>query len=192
MPLPTDSNQPLVFIIVATTLDGFIAQATDQLSTDWTSKGEIQNFTKLSKQAGVVVMGETSFATIKPKYRPLKDRLNIVYSHQTKEELIDQWQLDPKKTGDDSFRVTSLPPAELVAQLQAEGHQQIAISGGRSIYTQFMKSGVVDKLFLTVEPIIFGDGLKFLGEPIMQRLQLVDVERLNEEGSLVLEYDCLK
>lgn len=184
-------NSAQVFIVVATSADGFIAQDTYQASTHWTSKEDNDLFHRLTKEAGVVVMGETTYGTIPAKYLPMSDRLNIVYSHLTRDELVEKFSIDPKKVTDDTLRVTSLPQKELVEELQKEGRDKIAICGGSSIYTQFLQSGVVNKLYITVEPIIFGDGIKLFNRVVEQKLKLVKSEQLNNQGSMLMEYDCL-
>ena len=181
-----------VFIVVAITLDGFIAQDQHQASTNWTSQEDNQLFHRLTKEAGVVVMGETTYGTIPAKYLPMSDRLNIVYSHLSREELVEKFGIDSRKVTDNTLQVTSLPQKELVEKLGKEDHSKIAVCGGSSIYTQFLQSGVVSKLYITVEPIIFGDGVKLFNRAVEQKLELVKSERLNEQGSLLMEYNCLQ
>lgn len=176
-----------VFIIASITADGFIARFTDQNSLDWTSKADKRFFTKRTKEAGVVVMGKTTFATIDAKYKPLKDRLNIVYTRQPAKSYLSEgsWASDISK-----FRTTSLEPKQLVAQLQNEGYRQLAICGGASIYTYFLQAGVVDTIYLTVEPVFFGDGVKLFNEVIGQNLQLnlKNSQQLEQSGTVLLEY----
>lgn len=139
-----------VFIIAAITNDGFIAQTTQQKSTRWTSKEDYHFFTARTKQAGVVIMGSTTYATIG---HPLKDRLNIVYTKHL--------QTSPHP----QLRYTNLPPQELIASLENEGFTEAAICGGASIYTLFLKSGLVNTLYLTVHThITFGRGIPLFTE----------------------------
>jgi len=65
-----------VFIITAISADGFIARDSHHPAV-WTSKEDKKRFVEITKRAGVVIMGLNTFRTL-PK--PLKDRLNIVYS----------------------------------------------------------------------------------------------------------------
>ena len=73
-----------VFILAAQTADGFIAKNHTHAAT-WTSKEDKQRFVELTKDAGVIVMGSTTFKTL-PK--PLKNRLNVVYSNTIKQTDI--------------------------------------------------------------------------------------------------------
>lgn len=141
-----------VFLIAAITIDGFIAQSKSQRSTSWTSVEDKQFFSQRTKQAGVVVMGNATFETIG---KALPGRLNIVYSRTRSDESIS-----------DALRFTKKPPRELLFELAAQGYQEVAVCGGASIYTMFLKAGVIDTLYLTVEPVIFGAGVQLFDQEL--------------------------
>ncbi|MES2223839.1 MAG: dihydrofolate reductase family protein [Patescibacteria group bacterium] len=161
-----------VFILAAQTADGFIAKDKSHSPFDWTSKEDKDRFVTLSKRAGVVVLGASTFKTF-PK--PLKDRLNIVYSRSETFE---------------GAETTSLPPAELIKSLEERGFKEVAISGGSQIYTMFLEAGVVDTIYLTIEPILFGTGISVFNKDLDVKLELVSEEK-TEGGTLMLEYKIL-
>ena len=156
------------FIIAAVTADGYIAKD-DKHPAFWTSKEDKKRFVELTKRAGVVVMGAKTFQTLP---RPLKERVNIVYSRSKAYEGTETMNLGPQ---------------ELLAELEKRGHTEVAICGGSQIYTMFMKARVVDRLFLTIEPIIFGHGIKLFNEDMLFHLKLVSSSQA-ENGALLLEY----
>lgn len=156
------------FIIAALTADGHIAKD-EHHSAFWTSKEDKKRFVELTKRAGVIVMGSNTYQTLP---RPLKERINIVYS---------------KSKTFEGAEVTQKSPQELLQELESRGFKEVAICGGSQIYTMFMKAGVVDRLYLTVEPLIFGKGLSLFSEEINRQLTLVSAVH-NEGGSLFLEY----
>ncbi len=162
------------FIIAAISLDGFIARFQNDFSLDWTSKEDKKFFIETTKKAGVVIFGSKTYETIG---KPLKDRLNVVYSTQ--------------KNYPDTL-TTSLPPKELLLKLEQKGFNEAAICGGSSIYTLFMKENLVDEIYLTVEPVIFGNGIKLFNEKINTNLELIDFKKLNDSGAIVLHYKVLK
>lgn len=161
------------FIIVALTADGFIAKNPQHTPMDWTSREDKKFFMEMTKKAGVVVMGQNTYETIG---RPLKDRLNIVYSRDRQYEGVE---------------VTSKPPAELLKDLEARDYNTVAICGGSAIYTMFMEAGVVDKLYLSVEPVVFGSGMRLFNKELDKKLQLVSMEKLGED-TILLEYNVIK
>jgi len=173
-----------VFIIAAISLDGFIAEKVDQTSTDWTSKEDKKFFAERTRQAKAMVFGSTTFKTIG---HPLKDRLNIVYSKNPS-----QFGLGGNKYDTSQLRFTQASPAELITQLEKEGFTELAVCGGASIYNMFLRSGVVNKLYITIEPTLFGQGIKLIdsqiGGEMLTRLKLVSQKNLSNQ-TLLLEYD---
>lgn len=157
------------FIIAALSADGYIARD-EHHPAFWTSKEDKRRFVELTKRAGVVIMGSTTYTTIA---RPLKDRVNIVYSRSKTFEGVE---------------TTQEAPHQLLAKLESRGFGEAAICGGSHVYTMFMKAGVVDKLYLTVEPIVFGQGIRLFNEPLDNyHLKLIGTQQA-ESGALLLEY----
>ena len=160
------------FIIVATSADGFIAKDPKEPSTNWTSKEDKTHFIETTKKAGTIVMGLNTFKTIG---KALPGRRNIVYS----EQIIEVPNIE----------TTSLAPKELIEKLEKEGVKDLAVCGGATIYTMFLKSGLINKIYLTIEPIIFGSGIKLFNEPIEQKFKLIKSEQ--KENTMFLEYEAL-
>jgi dihydrofolate reductase len=62
-------------IVAAITADGFIGRTSDHLA-DWTGKADKKLFVQVTKEAGAMVMGSRTFATIGgPLYTPVSPRL---------------------------------------------------------------------------------------------------------------------
>lgn len=158
------------FLIAAVTADGFIARAADQISTAWTSAADRKFFSEMTKRAGVIVMGKRTYETIG---KPLPGRRTIVYAEPG--------------TSYEGVEVTQKTPAELLAQLEAEGCAEVAICGGASIYTMFMEAGAIDTLYLTVHPVAFGTGIRLFARPLNTPLILVSHTQLAPDV-IVLEY----
>ena len=168
------------FLIAAITIDGFIARETSQISTAWTSAEDKKWFNQRTKEAGVIVMGSSTYDTIG---RPLPGRLNIVYSSRAD-------QLNAQSLPD-NLLYTKLEPAELLQSLEKENYSEVAICGGSSIYTTFMKSGKIDTLYLTLEPAVFGKGVGLFNDQIDAQLTLQNVLNLSEQTK-VFEYRVTK
>jgi dihydrofolate reductase len=156
-----------VFLIAAVSADGFIARAHNELA-DWTSKEDKKVFVELTKRAGVIVMGSTTFRTIG---RALPGRRNIVYTRGT----IDV----------EGIETTQETPQELIKRLESEGHTEVAVCGGSAIYDMFLQAGVVDELYLTVEPFLFGEGITLARSSLRAPLKLVERKPLSDDVTLV-------
>ena len=163
----------ICFIIAALSADGYIAKDPKTPSTTWTSKDDKKRFVEISKRAGVCVMGLTTWQTFGG--RPLKDRLNIIYSPAPIEGLPP------------GVETTDKSPLDLLRDLESRGLKEVAICGGSTIYTMFMKSGLVERLYLTIEPVIFGDGVRLFKEPLDFKLKLEELTK-TDGGTLLLTY----
>ena len=66
--------------------------------------------------------------------------------------------------------------------LEARGHDQAVIIGGAQTVGEFVTSGLVDELYLVVEPVLFGAGLPLLGDvDVEYRMTLLDVRKLSAQ-----------
>jgi dihydrofolate reductase len=165
-----------VFIIAAVSADGFIAKTTDQKSISWRSKEDAKFFISKTKEARAVVMGRTTFG---PMTRPFPERKTFVY---TTRELSG---FSPEQV-----EATQLPPAQLLAQLESEGFTQVAICGGSMVYSAWMKSGLVNTIYLTIESVLFGTGIRLFSEEITTPIRLKERHILSDQTTL-LEYEVL-
>jgi dihydrofolate reductase len=86
----------------------------------------------------------------------------------------------------------SLTALQLAAALKDRGYRSVLLLGGRSNLA-FIEAGLVDDIFLTMEPSLFGAGLPFVQSlPAAVPLQLVRHEQLNPRGTLLLHYKMIK
>jgi dihydrofolate reductase len=168
----------IVTLIAAITADGKIAQATGQSSLDWTSKEDTRFFVEKTKEIGAVVMGRKTFETIG---KPLKERRLIVMSGSH----VVSPPAKGEAGGGGTVEWTTDSPADLVARLDREGVPGLAICGGAAIYAQFLQAGLVDELFLTVEPVLFGDGISLATGVGRIDMRLVEVRPMGERAVLL-------
>lgn len=161
------------YIISAVSLDGFITPTEDTLSTVWTSKEDKKFFVEKTKEWGVVIMGSKTFETFGA--RPLKDRRNIIYTRNKKYEGVE---------------TTSESPTALIQRLETEGVKEIAVCGGASIYTLFLEENLINKIYLTIEGVLFGQGLTLFNKSIQKKLKLESLSKLGD-NTVLLEYSVL-
>lgn len=160
-----------ISLIVALTADGFIGRDSSHLA-DWTGKADKRLFVRLTREAGTVVMGSRTFATIN---RALSGRRTIVYTTR------------PEQITVPGVETTSESPEALVARLEREGATGLAIAGGTAVYTQFMQANLVDELHITIVPVVFGTGIRLFQAELAMRLQLIRATPL-EDGAMYLHY----
>lgn len=161
--------------MMAMTADGKIAKNSDHFP-DWTSKEDKKMFMAVTKEHGVVIMGDKTFFTF-PK--PLPDRLNVVFT------LLE----NPPKTK--NVKWVTGEPEKVLAELEKEGYKSSILGGGTYMNSQFLKRKLIDEIWLTIEPKIFGDGLGIFGGDFNVDLKLLNVDKINEDA-VVVKYKVLK
>lgn len=190
--------------IAAMTLDGKIAKNKDHLSTDWTSKEDRIFMRALLDKCDVIIVGNNTYKTA---IKPLSKRNCIVFTKQVPspgEGMVRpaRQRLEPKATagGERSnngvyrksenllyVNPTKVDVKKLITKL---GYQKAAILGGAQTYTYCLQNNMMDELYLTVEPTVFGKGIdlfspsKFSGA----LFKLISIKKLNAQGSLLLRY----
>jgi dihydrofolate reductase len=83
------------------------------------------------------------------------------------------------------------PPEGIVAGLRARGKKRCALLGGGQIYGAFLAAGVVDEIWVTVEPRIFGAGVPLVSRAVNVELRLLACERLAAD-TLLLKYEVVR
>lgn len=156
------------------TVDGKIAK-TDMHFPDWTSREDKQYFAKISKVAGVVIMGDKTFFTFP---RPLRDRLNVVFT------------LEKNPTPTKGVKWVSGEPESVIEELEKMGYQSAVLGGGAFVNGMFLERKLIDELHITVEPKIFGDGFSLFRGKFDLNLELLAMEKINA-NSIVLKYKVL-
>ncbi len=168
-------KKPTFTAIVATSLDGYIARTSHtNAHMDWTSSEDWEFFqSKLSDMDAVVVWRHT-FEVAETR---LRHRHTYVFTRQS-EEIT--------REGTVTWMNPNVHHLEEI--LRQDKHEKIAILWGNNVYTWAIEHGYCDELFLTIEPIILGSGVRFLDTLSEHKLRLISSTVLNDSGSLLLHY----
>ena len=157
-----------VMMIMAMTADGRIAKTHNEL-VQWTSKADKRAFQELTKECGVLITGRKTYATYG---RPLPGRLNVVLTMSP----------DTHESIPDKLEFTNQSPKELLKNLEHRGFSSVAITGGAGVNALFLDAGLVNELYLTIAPKLFGKGIPLTEE--LEReidLKLMGVEKLDND-----------
>ena len=167
-------------LTVVTSADGFIARAPDDTPESWASAEEQALFFADVGAADWAVMGRNTHQVAD---RP--DRRRIVFS---KSALGGEW-CRPTQLWIDPSGLTpaDLPP--LVAHIRPLRHGLIL--GGTRVHDWFLMHGAIDRVHLSVEPVVFGGGLPLFSHslgPAAEVLaaagfQMASSRRLNATGT---------
>jgi dihydrofolate reductase len=170
-------------LVFVTTLDGKITHWGDPHVRRWSSEEDQSYYKKIWDNSSLTVMGSSTFdaAPLKPSpayHLVIMTRTPVKYKDV---EVVGQLEFTDKS------------PAQLVVHYEKEGLKQMIIVGGAHVATSFFKAKLIDELWLTIEPKIFGTGGNFvINENLDIDLKLLSVEKVNERGTLITKYEVIK
>ncbi len=166
-------------VFVATSLDGFIARKDNGL--DWLMKHPTADgdggFGAFMESVDGLVMGAETYRTV----------LGFGQWPYTRKVVVASRSLTDADVPDilrDRVRISALAPAELMAELGAQGWRRVYVDGGRLVQS-FLRAGLIQDLCITQVPVLIGDGLRLFG-PLEQDIELKLL------GSEVLESGLLQ
>ncbi|MCR5782556.1 MAG: hypothetical protein K6G90_07430 [Clostridia bacterium] len=96
---------------------------------------------------------------------------------------------DDLPDADERTTVLSGTPAEVYERIRADGNKRTALIGGAVTDIGFLEAGLVDEMFITVEPVNVPDGLVFDYGPYLDDFTLEEIIPLNETGTKVFKYE---
>jgi len=167
-----------VILYMAVSADGFIA--TKDGDSDWVSEVDAQNFERKIAEAGCVILGGKTFDQYEGDLFPLEDVTNVVISRR---------QRTQSKYSNVVF-VKSVEDA--LKSAKNKNRNTVLLIGGGTINGFFLNKGLIDEIFLSVHPLVLGDGIKlFEGSNLTVNLELLDSSELGE-GLVQLHYKVIK
>ena len=170
-------------LIFVSTLDGKVTKWGEPHVSSWSSHQDQDYYKKILDESQLIVMGSNSFNAEKFKPSP-NHQIIVMTSHPDKYKSLEI-------PGQIEF--TNETPIELTARFKSKGHPQMLVIGGPHIATSFLKEQLIDELWLTFEPKIFGIGDNFAkGTKLDINLRLIHSEKVNEQGTLITKYAVLK
>ena len=157
-----------ISVYLASSINGMISNKANV--PDWLSPEYGQGFMAICQRMKAVVMGKTTYEILIPDHLPLKDEGTlIVLTHDTAAEPPQPNVVFTDKT-----------PQEIVRILEERGHHEAVLIGGTQTVSEFVQSGLVDEMYLVVEPVLFGAGLPLLRDVDTDyKMTLLGVEKLN-------------
>ncbi|MFH1390800.1 MAG: dihydrofolate reductase family protein [Candidatus Diapherotrites archaeon] len=169
-------EKPLYYIVVATTIDGFIARTPGQISTDWTSKEDKEHLHKIEGEADVLLLASKSYGLAEER---LKNFNSIVLTRKV-EGIKEESKL---------LTYINTEKADLDGYVRKKGYKKVCVLGGRVAYNFVLEKDLLDEIYLTIEPVVFGEGIGFFNkEGPLKHFSLVSTKNLNDKGSLLLYY----
>jgi dihydrofolate reductase len=142
-----------VILYIAASLDNFIARPDGDVewlnSAEYSLQNEDYGYSLIQKTIDTTLMGNNTYRMIMgfDVPFPYPDKTNYVFSRSQKNE----------DTEFVTFITGDIP--NFVKQLKREKGQDIWLIGGGQINTLLLNSGLIDKVILTLIPVILGQGI---------------------------------
>lgn len=174
-----------ISVIAAQSLDGFIAKH-DIPGTAFTSEADKLHFRRILAAFDVSVMGRSTYETSEEMIR---NRLSPDHPRWVMTRTPEAWATHAVHG---QLEFTRESPVALVERLKRQGKKRCALLGGGHLHSAFLESGLVDRLILTIEPRLFGQGVPLLRHRTDLSLTLQSAERLADSDSLLLTYEVKK
>ena len=175
-----------VTLIAVQSLDGCITRH-GMPGAGFASGADQAHFRAALRQFDCSVMGRATYETLHQNgtLPPAPGRRRIVLTRSPERFIAGD------RRGLDGPEFSAAAPAEIVARLRADGHRACAVLGGGQIHSLFLEAGLVDELWLTIEPRLFGGGTRLIAGPADVRLRLQSHELLGEDV-LLLKYAVVR
>lgn len=170
-------------LVFVSTLDGKVTRWDDPFVRKWSSKADQAYFSRLWEKSELIIMGSNTYNAAPIK--PLPAHLVVVMTREPSKYAA--------KTMAGQMEFTDETPGELVARFERQGYKQMTVVGGPHVAASFLKEELIDELWLTLEPRIFGQGEGMVAEEKLNiRMELISCEKLNDEGTLLTKYAVVK
>lgn len=163
-----------VVLYMAITANGYIAKGNNE--TPWSNE-EWESFSSIVKKIGNLVIGRKTFEIMNQgnEFQKIGNPFTVIVSN---------------KENNNSNFVES--PEDAIELLKEKGFSEILVAGGGKLNSSFMQKGLVDEIYLDIEPFFFGKGIKlFADNEFEAKLELLETKQLSK-NTIQLHYRILK
>jgi riboflavin biosynthesis pyrimidine reductase len=150
----------------------------------WASSEDQSHLQKLISENNLILMGGKTYASAKTHIKPSEGKLRMVLTHdleQFKNNII-PGQLE----------FSNLGVEELIKNLEDRGFSKMLLLSGENLNKDFFEKNLVDEVYFTLEPKIFGSGRSVAVGDLDIDLQLMEMEKLNQLGTILLRYKVVR
>jgi len=174
-----------VILYITASLDGFIAKANGNIDwlTQWPNPSNLDyGYADLLKKIGCIVMGRKTYDEVLG--------FGIDWPYAEFETFVVTNNANLKVSTPNTQLVTS-DINETISKLKQQSEKDIWLVGGGQLVTSFINENLIDKIILTIVPIILGEGISlFPNKPKESEWELLAVEKF-ETGLVSLTYHKL-
>lgn len=167
-------------LFIATSLDGYISDNNGDvnwLEEQNNDNKNIDTYSEFIKNVDTIIMGWNTYHQIvtqlSPSEWPYTGINTYVITHN-------------KKFSSKEIHFTNVSPSELLKELKTTNGKNIWICGGANIVQQLIKENLIDEYYISVIPILLGNGIPLFKKiPVQINLSLKEIRNNNGIAELV-------
>ncbi len=167
---------PRYVALAAVTVDGKIAKNPQHFS-NWTSPEDKVFLRRELSKSDVIIVGRNTYETAK---KPLSKRNCIVLTSKVRTISVEA----------ENLVLVNPKTVNLKTLIRKLGYVEVAVLGGAQTYQYCLDRGLLDEIYLTIEPLTFSSGINLFSsdKPKVRQWNLVSVKKLNHLGTILLHY----
>ena len=174
------SKMKMINVIVAAAASSFGIGKNGDIP--WYLKGDLAHFRNITSKTSdenkrnAVIMGRKTWNSIPPKFRPFKNRINVILSRNTnlREELSIPDEVLIASSIDEA--VTLLSSTEMVSKVD-----KIYVIGGEAAYKEAVASPLCDRVHLTIVNKVVDDADTFFPRLDATRFRMLSRSKMQSE-----------
>ncbi|MDP3014847.1 MAG: dihydrofolate reductase family protein [bacterium] len=161
-----------VILYMAITANGYIAKENNE--TPWSNE-EWESFSEKAKEIKNLIIGRKTFEIMnnEAEFQKIGNPFTVIVSNE--------------KDNNSNFAFVESPEKALEL-LEEKGFEQALVAGGGMLNSSFLQKGLIDEIYLDVEPFLFGSGIKLFAENDYEaKLELLSTKQLSK-NTIQLHY----
>ncbi len=173
-----------VILLMVMSVDGKITPGYEPSTHGWSSPEDHAYFHAFVSSHNLLVMGRKTYESIRSQIKRSTNICRIVLTKKPKQYKAE--------TVAGQLEFSAETPRELIERLEKKGYTTMLLVGGSELNTAFLSERLITECYITVEPRFFGSGKSVFTDINADiQLKLKDIQKLNEQGTLVLHYSLL-
>lgn len=170
-----------VSLYITLTANGCFSRENHDIS--YISNEVIHNLNDLIKKTGNVIVGRKAYDILSKKTDLFKKEDPRIFVISKNTSLIS-----------DNIRLhyVNFSPKRIIEFIEEDDYDKTLILGGSKTASLFLKENLVDEIYVNIEPLLLGNGVKFFCEyPLEKRLELISTNKISN-NVIQLHYKVLK
>lgn len=172
-------NNRKVFIFIATSLDGYIAKADDDIGflAQVEKPGEDYGYSKFIDSVDTIILGRKTYDKV------LSMGSELPYG---KREIYVMTRTPRADEGNVHFYAGKV--ADLISSLRGVEGKHIYCDGGAEVIHQLLTNDLIDEMIISIIPVLLGDGISLFKGGLQEKKITLQSATFYEKGLVQMHY----